>query len=311
MTIAIYTHPDCLKHDTGPSHPECAERLVAIMDALKNYPFSDKLEIIKAPLGTYEQILLAHTKGHLQFIKDSAPTTSPVYLDGDTIMSQGTLKSALRAVGAGCAAVDDVMDGKYSSAFCAVRPPGHHATKTQSMGFCIFNNIAIAALYSLKKYKLERIAIVDFDVHHGNGTQDILEHEKRILYISTHQSPLFPGTGESYETGVGNIINLPIASGTNGRQYREIFAAKILPALEQFQPQLLLVSAGFDAHHDDPLAGLNLVEDDYHWIGEQLHNVANKHCQGKVISFLEGGYNLDVLGKSVVAYLQAYIESNP
>lgn len=306
MTIAIYTHPDCLKHDTGPSHPECAERLMVIMDALKNSPFSDKLEIIKAPLGTYEQILLAHTKGHLQFIKDSSPTTSPVYLDGDTIMSQGTLKAALRAVGAGCAAIDDVMDGKYSSAFCATRPPGHHATRNMAMGFCIFNNIAIAALYALQKYKLGRIAIVDFDVHHGNGTQDILEHEERVLYISTHQSPLFPGTGESYETGVGNIINLPIASGTNGKQYREIFTAKILPALEKFKPELLLVSAGFDSHRDDPLAGLNLVEDDYQWIGKQLRDVANQYCRGKVISFLEGGYNLEILGKSVVAYLQAY-----
>jgi len=307
MTIAIYTHQDCLDHDTGRGHPECTERLQVIIDVLKSCSFADKLKMLNAPLGKDEQVLLAHTKHHLQYIKDSAPSVNLVYLDGDTILSPGTLNAAMRAVGASCLAIDDVMKGKYSSVLCAVRPPGHHASKNQSMGFCIFNNIAIAAMYSLKNYALSRVAIVDFDVHHGNGTQDIMQNEKRVMYISTHQNPLFPGTGKREEKGVGNIINLPLPPGIEGKKYREIFSSNVLPALEKFQPQLLLVSAGFDGHMDDPLANMALVEDDYQWLGKQLYKIAKKHCNGHIASFLEGGYNLNVLGKSVEAYLNSFI----
>lgn len=304
MTIAIYSHHDCLEHDTGPSHPECAERLWVILKTLNHCAFKDRLHFIDAPLSDEQPILLAHTPGHVQYIKDSRPSTSPHYLDQDTLMSPGTWDATLRAVGAGCQAVDDIMGRKYTTAFCAVRPPGHHATRDRAMGFCIFNNIAIAALYALDKYQLNRIAIIDFDVHHGNGTEDILAGEKRVLYCSTHQMPLFPGTGLQSH---GNILNIPLPAQTDGRKYREVFRQIIAPAIETFAPELILVSAGFDAHQNDPLAGLALIEEDYQWIGQQIKRMADKHCQGKVISFLEGGYNLEVLGNSVEAYLSAFL----
>jgi acetoin utilization deacetylase AcuC-like enzyme len=305
MTLAIYTHPDCLTHDTGRGHPECIDRLCVILDALRAAPFAGKLAFVEAPLATEADLLLAHDARHIRAVQAAAPAEGYAYLDADTVMSPGSLKAALRAAGSGCAAVDAVMAGKYKTAFCAVRPPGHHAERDRPMGFCLFNNIAIAALHALQKHRLERVAIVDFDVHHGNGTQDIVTPEKRVLFISTHQSPFYPGTGFATENETGHILNLPLPQGTDGEAYRDIFKESILPALEKFKPQLLLVSAGFDAHLDDPLAGLELVEDDYRWIGEQLTAFAEKHCQGRMISFLEGGYNLEHLASSVVAYLSA------
>jgi len=307
VTIAIYTHADCLQHDTGPGHAERIDRLRAVLDALKTPPFSAQLSFIDAPLAQNADLLLAHDALYVQAIRAAAPAAGFVPLDPDTVMSPGSLNAALRAAGAGCAAVDAVMAGQYKTAFCAVRPPGHHATRDQAMGFCLFNNIAIAAFHALNNHHLERVAIVDFDVHHGNGTQDIIEPDKRVLYISTHQSPLFPGTGRTGENEKGHILNLPLPQGTDGETYREIFESAVMPALEQFAPQLLLVSAGFDAHRNDPLAGLQLVEDDYRWIGEQLLTVAEKYCKGRSISFLEGGYNLEFLGSSAVAYLSAFI----
>jgi len=306
MTIAVYTHPDCLEHDTGPGHPECIARLETILQALRAAPFAKQLEFINAPPADEKDLLLAHDLPLVQAVFGAAPAEDYTYLDADTVMSPGSLDAALRAAGAACAAVDDVLAGHYKTAFCAVRPPGHHTTRSQSMGFCLFNNIAIAALHALENHDLTRVAIVDFDVHHGNGTQDIIAPDKRILFISTHQSPFYPGTGLKTENEEGHILNIPLPQGTDGEDYRDIFQKSILPALEKFAPQLLLVSAGFDAHRDDPLAGLGLVEDDYRWIGAQLRVFADKYCQGRMISFLEGGYNLDHLGSSVVAYLSGF-----
>ncbi len=298
MTIAVYTHPACLAHDTGSGHPECADRLRTILEALNG-----KLLFVDAPVAEEANLQLAHDPLYIQAVRKAAPSSGPILLDADTIMSPGTLEAALRAAGAGCAAVDAVMAGKYKTAFCAVRPPGHHATRDRAMGFCIFNNIAVAALHALKNHGLQRIAIVDFDVHHGNGTQDIIAPDARILYISTHQSPLFPGTGQMAENREGHILNLPLPEGTDGALYREVFKQSVIPALEKFAPELLLVSAGFDAQLGDPLAGLALVADDYHWIGEQLSALAKKYCNGRAVSFLEGGYNLDFLARDVAAYL--------
>lgn len=309
MTIAIYTHPDCLMHDTGPGHPERIARLEVILDALRAAPFADQLAFVEAPLAEEKDLLLAHGAQHIQSICTAAPTTGCVAIDADTIMSPDSLQAALRAAGAACAAVDAVIARQYKSAFCAVRPPGHHATHDQAMGFCLFNNIAIAALHALQESAIERVAIVDFDVHHGNGTQDIVEPHKRILFVSTHQSPFYPGTGFATENQAGHILNIPLSPGTDGEEYREIFKSAVLPALERFMPQLLLVSAGFDAHRDDPLAGLELVEDDYRWIGAELTAAAEKYCEGRMISFLEGGYNLEHLASSVVAYLSASAET--
>ncbi len=299
----IYHHNDCLSHDPGPHHAENPGRLSVIMAALRSTTFAEPLQYVAAPLGTDEQILLAHTEAHLRLIKANAPTEGYRPLDPDTVMSPGSLNAALRAVGATCLGVDDLMAGKARHVFCAMRPPGHHATPNRAMGFCIFNHIAIAALYAMKQHGLQRVAIVDFDVHHGNGTQDILSGKAGLLYISTHQSPLYPGTGSEAENRQGNIHNVPLLGGTGDNTYQQIFAEDVLPELNAFKPQLLLVSAGFDAHKADPLAGIALTERTYEWLGQQLRAVADAHAGGKLLSVLEGGYNLDVLGPSVVAYL--------
>jgi len=306
MTIAIYSHKACLEHDPGSGHPENDGRLSSIMEALTHCSFAEKLKKVDAPLATDEQLLLAHSHSHIAHIKASAPSKGFSYLDGDTVMSPGSLNAALRAAGAACLAVDDSIAGKYSSAFCAIRPPGHHATHDRAMRFCLFNTIAIAALYAQKQYKIARIAIVDFDVHHGNGTEDIVEGKQGILYISTHQSPLFPGTGTMREAG-NNIINLTLPAGTDGVRYRQLFTESVLPALEVFAPEMLLVSAGFDGHRDDPLAGFSLVEEDYKWIGKQLNQIAQTYCEGKIISILEGGYDHNALAESVKAYLSSFL----
>lgn len=278
-----------------------------ILDALKHASFADQLTFVDAPLAKDEQILLAHTAEHLETIKRSAPVSGSVALDGDTVMSPGSLNAALRGAGAACLAIDDLIANKYEAAFCAIRPPGHHCTPDHAMGFCIFNNIAIAALYAQQQPGLNHVAIVDFDVHHGNGSQDILSGKKDVLYISTHQSPFYPGSGSEAENIPGNILNIPLPSGMGNNSYQEVFTEDVLPALQQFKPELLLVSAGFDAHRDDPLAGLAFTEETYRWLGEQLQNVVNQTCRGKFLSVLEGGYNLNVLGSSVKAYLEGIL----
>jgi acetoin utilization deacetylase AcuC-like enzyme len=299
----IYHHDDCLRHDPGPQHAENPGRLSVIMAALRNSTFTPPLDYRAAPLGTDAQVLLAHTEAHLDLVKASAPAEGRSPLDPDTVMSPGSLAAALRAVGAACAGVDALVTKQTRHAFCATRPPGHHATPNRAMGFCIFNQVAIAALYAMRHHQLQRVAVVDFDVHHGNGTQDIMLGKEGMFYISTHQSPLYPGSGQPDENRNHNILNVPLMGGTGDRTYQEIFAEDVLPALAAFKPQLLLVSAGFDAHKADPLAGLALTEATYGWLGKQMRTIADVHADGRLLSVLEGGYNLDVLGASVAAYI--------
>ena len=292
----IYSHPDCLQHEPGYGHPESPKRLLAIMESIAHFE--------EAPLGTEQQVLLAHSPELLTHIKAAAPNEGLVQIDADTLMSPGSLQAAFRSTGAACKAIDELIAGHIQHAFCATRPPGHHATRNQAMGFCLFNHVAIAALYARQHYGIERIAIVDFDVHHGNGTQDIVQGEKGLFYISTHQSPFYPGTGSEAENIPDNILNIPLTAGTGHSLYQQLFTEVVIPALENFKPQLLLVSAGFDAHYEDPLASLNFSELSYQWLGEQLSAIANTFCQSKILSVLEGGYNLDALSKSVKAYLE-------
>ncbi|MDC0598409.1 histone deacetylase family protein [Gammaproteobacteria bacterium] len=309
MNYTIYSHPACLEHDPGSGHPENPERLKVITAALHKSPFANQLDYVESPLASDEQILLAHTPDHLSHIKAVSPTSGWQALDGDTVMSPESLEASLRGAGASCMAVDDLLTDKVTKAFCATRPPGHHATQDQAMGFCIFNHIAVAALYAKYHYKLDRVAIVDFDVHHGNGTQDIMTGKEGLLYISTHQSPLYPGTGSVAENIPDNIHNIPLPAGTDHHSYQIHFEQEALSTLETFKPELLLVSAGFDAHLNDPLASLALTEETYFWLGQQLNKTAQKYCQGKLLSVLEGGYNLAVLGASVSAFLQGQLQA--
>ena len=304
MTTALITHPDCYDHVTPPGHPEQVARLDAVLGALEGMD----LMRIKAPLAADDDILRAHPKAHLDAIRDAAPDSGWRSLDADTHMSVGTLKAAFRAVGAVVRAVDLVMAGEAQNAFAAVRPPGHHAERETPMGFCFFGNVAIAAKYALDHHGLTRVAIVDFDVHHGNGTQDLVEDDPRILFCSTHQSPLYPGTGAAHETGVGNVLNVPLPEGTGSKAFRDVMERVVLPRVDAFSPQLLLISAGFDAHKADPLAGMMLETADFAWVTERLCDLADKHCQGRVVSALEGGYDLDALGAAAAAHVKVLKE---
>ncbi|MCX8049770.1 MAG: histone deacetylase family protein [Methylohalobius sp.] len=304
MTTYIYTHPACFEHLTPPGHPECPARLKAVLQALKDERFTS-LEWQMAPAASWQQLRLVHTQSHIDSIATAIPKTDFAFLDPDTVVSRGSLQAALHAVGSACAAVEATLSGKADNAFCAIRPPGHHAEPNRAMGFCLFNNVAIAARYALEQFKLDRVAIVDFDVHHGNGTQAAFASEPKVFYASTHQVPLYPGTGLAEETGVGNLVNVPLPPGTDGKKFRQEVERKILPALEAFCPQMLLVSAGFDAHADDPLAALLLTEKDFAWISAQLVTF-----NLPLVSCLEGGYNLAALAKSVAAHVEALASSS-
>ncbi len=300
--MRVYSHPACLAHDTGPDHAERPARLTAVVDALRRgLPALDWHE---APRATRGQLLRAHAPELLDAVLETHPAHR-ILLDPDTVLSPASAEAALRAAGAAVAAVDAVLTGKTRRAFCAVRPPGHHATGDVAMGFCLFNNIAVAALHALDKHGLERVAIVDFDVHHGNGTQAIFERDPRVLFASSHQWPLYPETGARNETGVGNIVNMPLPVEAEGVLFRRAWADVLLPAVDDFRPQLLLVSAGFDAHWRDPLAQLRLQAGDYTWISEELVALANRHCGGRMVSSLEGGYDLAALAESSVAHVGA------
>ena len=303
MTTLLFTHPSSLRHVTPNGHPERVDRIKAINQILANDHFKDLVRR-EAPLGRDEDILRAHAYEHLERIRAMAPAEGMEYLDPDTVMSVGSLEAALRAVGAATAGVDAVFQGEADNVFCAMRPPGHHAETRRAMGFCLFNQAAIAAHYARHRYDAERVAVVDFDVHHGNGTQDIFWSDANMFYGSTHQMPLFPGTGAARETSVGNMVNAPLAPGDGGEQFRAAFRSRILPALDAFAPDLLLVSAGFDAHREDPLAQLELVEADFAWVTQELLQAAAKHCGGRLVSTLEGGYDLDALGRSAAAHIQ-------
>ena len=303
MNVALYTHPACLRHQAGPGHPESPARLQAVLEALDDPRFS-ALDRHEAPRATREQLARVHDAALIDAIFAASPRDGFVRLDADTAMSADSLEAALRASGAVCAAVDTLIDGDATRAFCAVRPPGHHATRNTAMGFCLFNHVAIGAAHALAR-GIERVAIVDFDVHHGNGTQDIFWSEPRVLYVSTHQSPLYPGTGTRAETGAGNIINVPLPPGSGSREFRAAFTQVVLPALHGFQPQLLMISAGFDAHRLDPLADLNLDADDYAWATSELVDIAQKFAFGRIVSSLEGGYSLTALRGSTTAHVAA------
>jgi acetoin utilization deacetylase AcuC-like enzyme len=266
----------------------------------------------EAPLreDVEEAIKLAHPAAYLETMRGAVarPLAHPMHIDADTVVSAGSWEAALRAVGAGLHAVDAVMSGRAANAFCQVRPPGHHAESARAMGFCLFSNAAIAGLYARSKHGAERIAVADFDVHHGNGTQDIFWSDKNLYYGSTHQMPLFPGTGALNETGVGNIFNAPLRAGDTGERFREAFESRILPALHDFGPDLILISAGFDAHQADPLANLRLVEADFMWATERLADMANRHCRGRIVSLLEGGYDLTALARSVAVHVKTLMD---
>lgn len=312
MSTLLLTHPIFVEHDTGSGHPERSDRIRAIDKVLSQEIFS-ALTRQEAPMRAdgEEQILLAHSKVHLETVRAAAAGKGqmPVHMDADTVMSAATWEAAMRAVGAGLEAVDQVMTGKAVNAFCEVRPPGHHAERDRVMGFCFFSNAAIAGLYARAKHGAERVAVVDFDVHHGNGTQDIFWSDKNLFYGSTHQMPLFPGTGALQETGVGNIFNAPLRAGDDGATFREAFTDRILKPLHNHAPDIVIISAGFDAHRRDPLGGLQLVEDDFGWATEQLAKLAEKHAGRRVVSMLEGGYDLEGLSKSVGVHVRKLMDA--
>ncbi|MHA1179182.1 MAG: histone deacetylase family protein [Alphaproteobacteria bacterium] len=311
MTTLLITHPCFVDHDTGPGHPERPDRMRAIDKVLAHDVFKD-LEREEAPLrdDVEEQIKLAHSVEYLEKIRGVAtgPISRRTHIDPDTVISAGSWEAALRAVGAGLRAVDAVMAGEAANAFCQVRPPGHHAEDDRAMGFCLFSNAAIASHYARAKHGAERVGVVDFDVHHGNGTQDIFWSDKDLFYGSTHQMPLFPGTGALKETGVGNVFNAPLRAGDGGEAFREAFESRILPALHNFGPDLVVISAGFDAHEADPLANLRLVEADFMWATEKLAAVAAKHSNGRIVSMLEGGYDLTALARSVAVHVKTLMD---
>mgnify|MGYP001025017689 FL=1 len=314
MTTLLLTHPVFLEHDTGPGHPERPDRMRAI-DKVLAHDIFQTLKREEAPLrdDVEEWIALAHPQSYIDAIKQLRPEPGegPVHLDGDTLLSSGSWEAALRAVGAGLHAEDAVLDKSCgdANAFCQVRPCGHHAKTARAMGFCIFNNIVVAGMYARRKHGAERIAVVDFDVHHGNGTQDIFWSDKDLFFASTHQMPLYPGTGALAETGVGNIFNAPLRPGDGGEPFREAMESRILPALRNFGPDLVLISAGFDAHRDDPLANLQLVESDFAWATGALAEVARRQAGGRLVSMLEGGYNLTGLARSVAVHVKGLMDA--
>ena len=301
--VAVYTHPACMAHDTGPAHAERPARLTAVTQALHE-AFGEALHWHEAPRATRGQLLRVHTPGLLQTVLDTHPAQA-IMLDPDTVLSPASDQAALRVAGAAVAAVDLVMGGHGRRAFCAVRPPGHHATADTAMGFCLFNGAAVAAAHAIARHGLERVAIADFDVHHGNGTQAIFERDPRVQYLSSHQMPLYPDTGYPNERGVGNIVNLPLPPDAGSDAFRMAWREQLLPALDAFKPQLLLVSAGFDGHQRDPLAQLRLQADDYAWLTTQLVAIAERHAHGRMVSTLEGGYDLQALRECCTAHVGA------
>jgi len=308
MTTLLLTHPAFLNHDTGSYHPERPDRMRAI-DKVLSDPSFDSLVRKEAPLRDDDEdcILLAHSRAHYDEMRDAAANLKSGFhhFDGDTVASPGTWEAVRRGIGAGLAAVDAVMTGAAANAFCQVRPPGHHAERDRAMGFCLFSNAAVAAHYAREKHGAERVAVIDFDVHHGNGTQQIFWSDKDLFYGSTHQMPLFPGTGELRESGVGNIFNAPLREGDGREKFEEAMVERILGPLHNFGPDLVIISAGFDAHQRDPLGGLELVEADYWWATEQIAEQARRHSNGRVVSMLEGGYDLTGLARSVAAHVRA------
>jgi acetoin utilization deacetylase AcuC-like enzyme len=311
MSTLLLSHSACLNHLTPPGHPERPDRLRAIAEVLGEDRFK-ALTRGEAPEGDLDSVALCHGQHYIGELRHLAPASGLVYIDGDTSMSPGTWEAAMRGVGGAVAATDAVMSGKHANAFVAVRPPGHHAEKSTPMGFCFFDNAAIAARHAQRKYGIARAAVIDFDVHHGNGTQDIFWADKSVMYCSTHQMPLFPGTGARGERGEhGTIVNAPLAPEDGSAQFRSAFENAILPQLEKFSPEFIIISAGFDAHHRDPLASINLKAEDFGWVTKKLMDAAERSAGGRVVSVLEGGYDLQGLKESVAAHVTALMGTTP
>ncbi len=307
MSTAYLTHPDCLKHDMGFQHPECPARISAIEDRLKVSGLLSLLNYYEAPEASVEQLTRVHSKEYVDWVFSHTPNTGLIYLDGDTAMNPHSLVAALHAAGAAVKAVDLVMSGEADNAFCNIRPPGHHAGRASASGFCIFNNVAIAAAHALENYGLHSAAIADFDVHHGNGTEEIFHDDPRVLLCSTFRHPYYPYCGA--DTGNDHIINVPLVVGSSGTEFRAAVNEYWLPALEHFKPEFIFISAGFDAHREDDMGGLALVEADYIWITEMLMTISTRYAKGRIVSLLEGGYALDALASSVTAHIKALSRS--
>ncbi len=303
--LGLISHPECRDHDPGPIHPDRPERL----DAIQNQIISSGLEFVvqqyDAPLANRDALTAVHDADYVARIFEMAPTEGEVLIDGDTVMNPHSLSAARRAAGAGIMAVDLTMRGEACPVFCAVRPPGHHAERDRAMGFCLFNNVAVAAAHALNAHGLERVAILDFDVHHGNGTEDIFQDDSRVLFCSSFQHPFYPGTGHASDAA--NLVDVPLSAGVKGAEYRAAITEHWLPALEAFRPELIVISAGFDAHILDDMSGLSLTEQDYAWLTEKIVDIAQRHADGRIVSMLEGGYEPGALARSVVAHLKAMI----
>lgn len=309
MSVLLFTHRACLHHDPGPQHPECPDRLRAVLRALETEEFSDLLRD-EAPEATVEQLTRVHPAQYVEAILGIRPEgDDSVALDADTVMNWASAEAALRAAGAAVAGVDAVCRGEARRVFCATRPPGHHAEPARPMGFCFFANAAVAARHAQAVHGLARVAVVDFDVHHGNGTQACVEHDPTLFFASSHQSPCYPGTGAPEERGVGNVFNATLPPGADGTAFRAAWRDVLLPALEAFRPELIIISAGFDAHARDPLAQLRVREADFAWLTAEICQVAERQCGGRVVSLLEGGYDLDALASSAAAHVRALMHA--
>ena len=308
MATLFITHPACLNHLTPPGHPERPDRVRAIERVFESEKFQDLVRA-EAPAANFDTIALCHPMDYVTALSDASPSSGLVQIDADTSMSPGSFEAALRAAGGGVYAVDEVMAGRVSNAFVATRPPGHHTETARPMGFCLFNNAAIAARHAQKRYGIDRAAVVDFDVHHGNGSQDIFWSDKTVMYCSTHQMPLYPGTGARGERGEHDtVVNAPLSPGDGGAKFREAFESVILPRLRDFRAELIVISAGFDAHQRDPLANLNLLEADFSWATQKIMEVAQASANGRVVSMLEGGYDLEGLSNSAAAHVSALMQ---
>lgn len=305
--IGIISHPDCLLHEISPGHPECPERIQVIEHALKQSKLEPFLKFYQAIPAHKAELTTAHDAEYVDFIFKMAPKEGFFQIDADTTMNPHSLQAALLSAGGAIQAVDIIMKGEVEQVFCNLRPPGHHAEEARAMGFCFFNNVAIAVLHAINRYKFERVAIVDFDVHHGNGTEDIFLGDNRVMLLSSYQYPFYPMTPIQENS---HLLHLPLPAGTRGLEFRKLFAQKFLPRLEDFEPEFIFISAGFDAHAIDPLANLKFEEEDYYWLGKEIYEVAEKNCSGRIVSCLEGGYALKALGQCVVAHLAPFVNKS-
>lgn len=307
MTIAVISHADCVLHHAGDAHAESPRRMQVVEEAIKEFHFKHPIKHVTGTLASREQLMRVHPAHYLDWLASISPLHEMIGIDEDTFMNKHSLRAAYIAAGSVISAVDMVMNKEVKAAFCNVRPPGHHAEREKAMGFCLFNNVAVGVEHAFAQHGIERVAIVDFDVHHGNGTQEIFQKQKKVLFCSSFEHPLYPG----YEPEMDNahIINVPLAAGSNGAVFREKTAAAWFDKLDAFKPQLIFFSAGFDAHVSDPLAHLELTEEDYVWITTEIRKIAERHCEGKIVSVLEGGYNLDALKHCVPAHINALVQS--